>query len=123
MTHFNELSTILNNHFGWHKSRMNCFVYMITALYFKQSSNLARLSNMFASAAKPSSSYRRIQRFLSEHHIDFNAVASFIFMLFKFNNVSLTLDRTNWKWGKKTLISSCLLSYTKVLQFLSFGYY
>jgi hypothetical protein len=43
-----------------------------------------------------------MQRFFGEHWIDYNDVARFIMKLFGFINTDLylTLDRTNWKWGK-----------------------
>jgi uncharacterized membrane protein len=103
MPHLNELQHILNQHFKWNKARISCLTFMMIALLFKQTSNLAKLSTLFMNEAQPQSSYRRIQRFLSKHYIDFNHVAQFIFQLFHFNQVSLTLDRTNWKWGKKNI--------------------
>ncbi|OTG62946.1 hypothetical protein B9T25_14160 [Acinetobacter sp. ANC 4470] len=84
---------------------MNCFTLMLTTLFISPSSNLVKLSTLFNHNVKSASSYRRIQRFLTEHVIDFNQVATFIFELFSLEKVTLTLDRTNWKWGKKTLIS------------------
>lgn len=103
MPHLNELQHIPNQHFKWNKARISYLTFMMIALLFKQTSNLAKLSTLFMNEAQPQSSYRRIQRFLSKHYIDFNHVAQFIFQLFHFNQVSLTLDRTNWKWGKKNI--------------------
>jgi len=55
-----------------------------------------------ASRAQIPSRYRRMQRFFSEHWIDYNAVAQFIMKLFGFIDADfyLSLDRTNWKWDK-----------------------
>ena len=80
---------------------MSCFILMITALIFSRSSNLVKLSALFMTDASQASSYRRIQRFLSDFSIDYTQLARFIFHLFEFKRVRLTLDRTNWKWGKK----------------------
>jgi hypothetical protein len=46
-----------------------------------------------------------MQRFFSGHWIDYNAVAHFIMRLFGFTDTDfyLTLDRTNWKWGKANI--------------------
>jgi hypothetical protein len=104
MHYFNELHGILNDHFKWNKARMSCFILMITALIFSRSSNLVKLSALFMTDASQASSYRRIQRFLSDFSIDYTQLARFIFHLFEFKRVRLTLDRTNWKWGKKTSI-------------------
>ena len=35
MTHINELTTILNQHFKWNKARMNCLVLMVIALFLQ----------------------------------------------------------------------------------------
>ena len=94
MPHLNELQHIPNQHFKWNKARISYLTFMMIALLFKQTSNLAKLSTLFMNEAQPQSSYRRIQRFLSKHYIDFNHVAQFIFQLFHFNQVSLILDRT-----------------------------
>ena len=104
MKPLNELRRVLNQSFQWNKARMSCFVLMITALILTKSSNLAKLSAQFMTDASQASSYRRIQRFLNDFSIDYNQMSRFIFHLFQFKKVHLTLDRTNWKWGKKTLI-------------------
>ncbi|MFI3188384.1 MAG: hypothetical protein QX190_02330, partial [Methylococcales bacterium] len=35
MSHFTELSTLLNQHFHWNKARMDCLVSMVIALFFQ----------------------------------------------------------------------------------------
>ncbi len=64
--------------------------------------NLTQLALFFPSRALIASRYRRIQRFFSHHWLDYNEVASFVMKLFGFteNDFYLSLDRTNWKWGK-----------------------
>ncbi|MDI1231729.1 MAG: hypothetical protein PSU93_11315, partial [Methylobacter sp.] len=46
--------------------------------------------------------YRRLQRFFQEVVFDYDAIARLIMQLFDFYDKAyyLTLDRTNWKWGK-----------------------
>ncbi len=101
----NELTAILNEHFHWNKARMGCFVGMLIALMVVGTVNLTQLALFFPSKALVSSRYRRIQRFFSEHWIDYNEVAHFVMKLFGFteNNFYLSLDRTNWKWGKTNI--------------------
>jgi hypothetical protein len=47
--------------------------------------------------------YRRLQRFFQVVHFDYDAIAHLIMQIFGFNTGSfyLTLDRINWKGGKK----------------------
>ena len=97
----NELTTILNQHFHWNKARMACFVGMLVALMGVGTVNLTQLALIFPSRAQIPSRYRRMQRFFSEHRLDYNAVARFVMKLFGFTDADyyLALDRTNWKWG------------------------
>jgi hypothetical protein len=101
----NELTAILNEHFHWNKARMVCFVGMLVALMVSGTVNLTQLALFFPSNALVSSRYRRIQRFFSHHWLDYNEVAHFIMKLFGFtkNDFYLSLDRTNWKWGKTNI--------------------
>jgi hypothetical protein len=106
MNQINELSALINKTFDWNKARMDCLVGMLIALLRTRSMNLTELAMAFPNEAKPDSRYRRIQRFIGEYLPDFDKVSLFIMKLFGFltQDYYLTLDRTNWKWGKKTLI-------------------
>ncbi len=101
----NELTAILTEHFQWNKARIVCFVGMLIALMAVSTVNLAQLAVFFPRRAKISSRYRRMQRFFSDHWLDYNEVAHFIMKLFGFTDQDyyLTLDRTNWKWGKTNI--------------------
>lgn len=103
----NELATLLNEHFQWNKVRMDCFVGMLMALIGVGTINLTQLALSFPSRAQIVSHYRRMQRFFSQHWLDYNAVARFIMKLYEFidADIYLSLDRTNWKWGNT--ISTC----------------
>jgi hypothetical protein len=106
MNQINELSALINKTFDWNKARLDCLVGMLIALLRTRSMNLTELAMAFPNEAKPDSRYRRIQRFIGEYLPDFDKVSLFIMKLFGFltQDYYLTLDRTNWKWGKKTLI-------------------
>ncbi|MFI4919687.1 MAG: hypothetical protein ACHP65_09045 [Legionellales bacterium] len=58
-----------------------------------------------SSDAEQTSRYRRIQRFFAMFSIDFDMVAGFIFKLFFVSGGKgyLTMDRTNWQWGKSDI--------------------
>ena len=107
MSEINELSEMLNQCFKWNKARMNCFTRMLIGVIKARTVNLTEIALMFSGKVKLESNYRRIQRFLHEFSLDFNQLAWFIMTLFGFlnTNYELVLDRTNWKWGKKTSIS------------------
>ena len=95
----------LKDHLGWGKPRLDCFVSLLVALLRIQRMDLSRLAVAMESGADVSSRYRRLQRFFREVHVDYDALARFIMNLFGFERQSfyLTLDRTNWQWGKQNL--------------------
>lgn len=105
MQQIGQLSTELNQTFNWNKARMDCFAGMLIALLKLRSINLSELASAFPSGAQKESRYRRIQRFICGHYVDFDVVALFIMRLFSFLDTQyyLALDRTNWQWGEKNI--------------------
>ncbi len=105
MDHISELRNSLNQHFSWNKARITCFVKMLLALFVTRTINLNKLACIFSSDAKPLSRYRRLQRFFAKFQIDYDLIAGFIFKLFFVNGGQwyLTIDRTNWAWGKSDI--------------------
>lgn len=102
--HVEKLRDILNQHFGWNKARITCFTKMIIGLFVTRTVNLTEIAAAFEGQAKLLSRYRRLQRFFSGFIIDYEVIAKFIFKLFNFENkIYLTMDRTNWQWGKKNI--------------------
>lgn len=105
MEHINELTTILNASFNWNKARMTCFSKMLLALLVTRTVNLKKIACSMSSKADTDSRYRRLQRFFAHFKIDYDIVAGFLFQIF-FNQSDgcyLTMDRTNWKWGKANI--------------------
>lgn len=105
MERTSELNTTLNETFKWNKARINFFVKMLMALFATRTVNLDRLADGIASDANKESRYRRLQRFFALFSIDFDTIAGFIFKLFftAGGKWYLTMDRTNWKWGKSDI--------------------
>jgi len=100
-----ELAAMLNAYFNWNKCRMHCFVGMLLALMKVRTINLTELACGFSSLANIESRYKRIRRFFKEFTIDFTHLASWVIYFFDLSGKSLTLsmDRTNWKWGTKDI--------------------
>lgn len=105
MERTSELSTTLNETFKWNKARINFFVKMLMALFATRTVNLDRLADNVSSDAIKESRYRQLQRFFALFRIDFDIIAGFIFKLFFTSGGKwyLTMDRTNWKWGKSDI--------------------
>lgn len=98
----NELGNVLNRCFNWNKARITCLSKIIIGLIATRTVNLTQIATTFGGETKYLSRYRRIQRFFRGYKIDYQTIAMFIFGLFEFKNKNLylTIDRTNWKWGK-----------------------
>jgi hypothetical protein len=105
MTNINGLTDILNRYFGWHKSRMNCFVGMLLSIFRVRTVNLSEVAVGFASNRPIESRYRRLKKFFTEHTINLDLVAVFLYFLFfaKCEKAYVTIDRTNWYWGKSKI--------------------
>ena len=99
------LRMILRKHLPWSKCRLDCFIGLLLALIQSKRMNLTQLALNFGGQATLKSRYRRLQRFFQAVVFDYDAVARLIMQLFDFykNPYYLTLDRTNWKWGKTDL--------------------
>ena len=99
------LRNSLKEHLSWNKPRLRCFISLLLALLRAKQMNLTHLSVAMDDETEIQSRYRRLQRFFQFVHFDYDAIAHLIMQMFGFNTGSfyLTLDRTNWKWGKKNL--------------------
>lgn len=105
MNKISELTRILGENLVWKKSRLDCFVRMLLALFVVRTVNLSEIAVAFSSKADINSRYKRLQRFFSKFQIDYTIIAHFIFKLFfsETQKVYLTIDRTNWYWGKQKI--------------------
>jgi len=106
MEHIYELQSILGKYFKWNKSRLTVFTNLLVGLFLVRTVNLTDLATVLYSEAKISSSYRRIQRFFNWLKLVENChdilikIMIGIFDLKNRKNI-LTLDRTDWKFGRK----------------------
>jgi len=102
MERISELRDSLNEYFGWNKARVTCFVNMLLSLMITRTVNLNKLACVFLGKATQLSRYRRLQRFFSQFKFDYAQIAGFIFQWFFVpgGRWYLTMDRTNWQWGK-----------------------
>ena len=97
-----ELKRILGQSFNWNKARLDCFARILLALLKVRTVNLREIAVAVDSKAQIDSRYKRLKRFFAGFKIDLDVLAKWIFKLF-FNNdkkVYLTVDRTNWFFGK-----------------------
>lgn len=103
MDNVSELKGMLNGFLNWNNARLNCFSSMLLALFAVKTVNLREIAVAFTSQALIDSRYKRIKRFFARFEIDLDVIARWVFKLFVFSKdkqIYLTIDRTNWFWGK-----------------------
>lgn len=98
-----KLEDILKPELKWDKRRIKSLIQMLLSIMVVRTVNLAVISNQIASGRDHV--YRRLQRFFSDCEINYDQIAKLIYRLFGFGNrqIYILLDRTNWKWGKKSI--------------------
>lgn len=97
-----ELKAVLSEHLPWHGARTGFLAHFLLALLKVRSVNLAELATGFGGKAKVESHYKRLQRFFRRFEVDQDSFARLLVRLVPVGDGpwQLTLDRTNWKFGK-----------------------
>ncbi len=106
MSHLiNALRNSLKDSVPLYKTRLETFCVLILGVLNSRTVNLTHLSSAFPGEAETSSNYRRLQRFFQQVRLDYNGIARFIvqFMGISDQKWLLSVDRTNWKFGKKNI--------------------
>jgi hypothetical protein len=99
-----ELRGMLGKIFVWNKCRLDCFTKMLLALFIVRTINFSEIAVAMISKADVASRYKRLQRFFRHFRVDYNVIAKFIFNLFfAGKEIYITIDRTNWFWGKSKI--------------------
>lgn len=100
------LNSALQSHFkgDFNLARVKLISLFIKALCVVKTINYDRLASVFESEADKNSSYRRIQRFMAFFDLPMKIVSTLIFSLLpEKSNLTLVMDRTNWKFGTKNI--------------------
>ena len=85
-------------------ARIKFISLFIVALCKVQTVGFEKLANAFENQADASSSLRRIQRFISSFHLDIDLISKIIFQLLpEKENLQLSIDRSNWKFGQSNI--------------------
>lgn len=97
-----ELKTVLSEQWPWHGARISFLAQFLLALLKVRSVNLAALATGFGGKAKVDSHYKRLQRFFRSFDMDYCDLARLLVALVPVGEGPwrLTMDRTNWQFGK-----------------------
>lgn len=100
---FQLLEILINKYFCFNPLRTKCLTQLIMCMIKLKTVNLSKICHAMISNAKPDSNYRRLQRFISLEIFSEISLAKLIVAIKGLNKEStwkLTMDRTNWKFGK-----------------------
>lgn len=105
MLNFNALADALSKHIVCNKSRLHFIVKFIVVLFKTRSVNFTKIANQIEGADKEESRYRQIQRFFEIHNIDHQQIALLVGDIVpnKHDKWTLSIDRTNWKYGTQNI--------------------
>ena len=105
MDKISELRDILGGFLKCNKARLDCFTRMLLALFAVRTVNLREIAVGFSSDTQIDSRYKRVKRFLAQFKVNQSVLAQWILKLFfsEEKKFYLTIDRTNWFWGKSKI--------------------
>ena len=104
MANTQQLERALGDNLTWNKARINFLSKFLMALIQVRTVNLVEIANSFAGKAKEESNYKRIQRFLRYYELSYAVIAVFVVQLVGSPKPwVLTIDRTDWQFGKEAL--------------------
>lgn len=113
MDKISELGNILGEVFAWNKNRIDCLSKMLVSMMIVRTVNLREIATAFSSPTNEDSRYKRLKRFFAHFKLDYVVLARWLFSLFfsSDDKIYISLDRTNWYWGKSK-INVFMLSIT-----------
>ena len=99
----NALRETLRCGFAFRKSRLESLCVLVFGVFVARTVNLSHLACHFPGRARSSSNYRRLQRFFEQVDFDYDRLAEFLvaMMGLQAGPWRLTMDRTNWRLGRR----------------------
>lgn len=104
MSHINNLKSVFQQHFKWNKARVTFLTLFVKNLITQRTVQLSSIALGLNHCAKSDSNYKRIQRFLRDFELRVESLGVFLLKILpKDIKYIITLDRTNWKFGRKDI--------------------
>ena len=100
---FQPIESLINKYFNFNPLRTKCLSQLILCMAQLKTVNLSTICQAMTSDAKAPSRYRRLQRLIAFELLPQKSLAQLIVAikgLGKEKTWKLTMDRTNWKFGK-----------------------
>lgn len=105
IAHIKQLKDVLSLHLPWHGARLNFLSMFLVALFKVKTVNFTEIATALNPDAKISSNHRRLQRFFADFELDYDGIAKIVVALVPQTSEGfiLSLDRTNWQFGKSSI--------------------
>jgi len=104
MKHFNKLKQTLQVHFAWEERRVKFLTMFVIGVLKMRTVSLSHLAIVLNPLVRQESNYRRIQNFFQKYSFDVDSLGRFLLSILRSGEkIILTLDRTNWKFGKQDI--------------------
>lgn len=97
---YSKLELTIKEKTQWNKARIYVIVGMIFGLIRLRTVNLTRLSVLLNPKVSAQTSYRRYQKFFQQFFPDQESVAKLLSSFLPEGKWVVSMDRTNWKFGK-----------------------
>lgn len=105
-----ELFELFKATTNWHKARIKCLLIIINSMVKFHTVSYVKIAQGFSTSVEYESNLRRVQRFFAEFAFDSLVFTKLIYSLLPEEPpYMLSMDRTNWKFGK-TDINILMLS-------------
>ena len=101
-----QIRYYVQTHLGWNKTRSAFLVNFVLALIKVRTVCLTEIATAFPGKAQIDSKYKTLQRFFRFFEVNFDSFARFLGWLVPLSSEKpwlLTIDRTNWKFGKANI--------------------
>ena len=104
LSKYSELESLLHKEMPVNLARIKFISLLLVSIVKVQSVNFEKLATGFENPVQLSSNLRRIQRFFASFKFSENLTAQLLFkMLPAMPQYALSLDRTNWQFGKTNI--------------------
>jgi hypothetical protein len=104
MDQVSVLKQQLRPHIQWHGARLHFLCLFLLTLLKVRTVNLSELSLAFSGKAKAASSYKRLQRFFRHFEWDELSLVEVLLSILQIPEPwGISIDRTNWKFGKTNI--------------------
>lgn len=101
MNQVTRLRSALRPHLGWHGARLSFLAAFLLALLRVKTVNFAELATAFGGKAQIDSHTKRLHRFFRHYELNYAEIAQTVVAMMSIPEPwVLSLDRTQWQFGK-----------------------